>query len=300
MPNQDVTITITCTEANIEVLWDRPVGVSSKLVGVDDPASPIFTKVNAGESYYLYASVSIANHYVKAAYIGDTEFPLVKANDQDENEYDYYKGQITIPNDAEGSVTIRLVEEQQPLTITFEQNKYRNNMVLQYEGILQEGTIVTVGSDAVFAKALAMTVLVDNQPSGIEVQEINEFDDEENKYAYLGVFTMPASNVKLRFTEIEPQTDELTITISQNTYVNRMEYSYEGTLEAGTLVTVNSKDGARIANPQTMTVSVNNHPEITVEVTEENVKPDGSSNYVYTATFTMPAYSVTLTFAIKS
>ena len=298
MPNSDVTITITCTEANIEVLWNRPTGVSSKLVGVDDPASPIFTKVNAGESYYLYASVSIANHYVKSATIGETTYNLVKANDKDENDHDYYKAQITIPNDAEGSITITLVEELQPLTITFEQQvKYGNKMIVQYEGNLQAGTVVTVGSDAEFAKPLAMTVLVNNQPSGIEVTEENEFDDEENKYAYLGSFVMPDSDVKLRFTEVTPDTGELTITISQNAYTNRMQVSYDGTLEEGTLVTVTSVSGATIKNPQKMTVTVVNHPEITVTVNESNEKPDGAQNYSYTGTFIMPAYSVTLTFA---
>lgn len=299
MPNSDVTITITCTEANITVVWDRPIGVSSKLVGVDDPASPTFTKVNAGESYYLYASVSIANHYVKSAIIGETVYNLTKTNDQDENEYDYYKAQITIPNDAEETVTITLIEEAQPLSISFEQpGKYRNKMNISYEGNLEGGTVVSVASTSAFAKPLAMTILVDNQPTDIEVEELNEYEEDEGYY-YEGSFVMPDSDVKLRFTEIEPESDELTITITQALYSgNRgMEYSYEGTLQAGTLVTVTSKAASQFQNPQTMTVTVNNHPEITVEVTESNNKPDGSNYYSYVGTFIMPAYSVTLTFA---
>ena len=300
MPNKDVTITITCTEATVDVIWNRPDGVSSKLVGEDDPATPAFSRVNAGETYYLYASISVANHYVKSAIIGETTYNLTKTGDQDENEHDYYKAQITIPADVGNSVTITLIEEQQPLTISFERPAtYRNKMVIAYEGILQEGTVVTVASDSVFAKPLAMTILVNNEATTIAVTEANEYDDEEQKYAYEGSFVMPNSDVKLRFTEIEPETDELTITISGTIYAgNRgMQYSYEGTLQEGTLVTVTNKSTSQFANPQTMTVTVNGHPEITVTVTESSVKEDGAQYYSYVGTFTMPAYSVTLSFS---
>ena len=297
MPNKDVTITITCTEATIQVLWNRPEGVSSKLVGEDDPASPTFSKVNAGETYYLYASISTPNHYVKKAIIGETEYNLTKTNDQDENEHPYYKGTIVIPNDASESITITLVEEEEALTITFErQMQYGRYMEVIVEGNIVAGALVTVASDATFANPLTMTVLVNGNPSGVEVEEENEFDDEENKYAYVGSFIMPNSNVVLRFTEIQPETDELEIVISQAINKNRMTVSYEGTLQAGTVVTVTSNEGANIANPQKMTVSVNNHPEITVEVTENNVLNETTNKYVYTGTFIMPAYSVTLTF----
>lgn len=302
MPNKDVVITITCVEANIEINWVRPTGVSSKIVGEDDPATQAFNKVNAGESYYLYASVNIANHYVKQAVVGDVTYDLVKTGDQDEQELDYYKARITIPNDATGSITITLIEEQQPLSISFERpNQYRNKMVILYDGILQEGTVVTVASDSVFAKPLAMTILVNGAASTIEVTESNEFDEEEQKYAYEGSFVMPNSDVKLRFTEVEvpPEEDELTITISGVVYSGNkgMQYSYEGKLVEGTLVTVTNKATSTFANPQTMTVTVNGHEDIIVAVNEVSEKMEGAQYYSYYGTFIMPAYSVTLSFS---
>ena len=146
-----------------------------------------------------------------------------------------------------------------------------------------------------------MTILVNGAASSIEVTESNEFDDEEQKYAYEGSFVMPNSDVKLRFTEVEvpPEEDELTITISGVVYSGNkgMQYSYEGKLVEGTLVTVTNKATSTFANPQTMTVTVNGHEDIIVAVNEVSEKMEGAQYYSYYGTFIMPAYSVTLSFS---